>query len=116
MKRALVALALVLALAACGSDDAAPISDDAPAPEAALACIQGKGLDARLEGDSGVLVGDDGPKIRFYLTAAEAAAAQFRGDGEGAEQIGQALLFVEPEVTDEGEELLEDVEACLQEL
>ena len=46
--------------------------------------------DAREDGDTEVVV--DGARIRFYLTAAEAEAAQFRGDGEGAEQIGQAVF------------------------
>jgi predicted small lipoprotein YifL len=111
---ALVALAAA-ALVACGSSDAGPLSDDSDKQAAALACLTDeKGLDAREDGDTEVVV--DGARIRFYLTAAEAEAAQFRGDGEGAEQIGQALLFVEPEVTAEGEELLEDVEACLQDL
>jgi predicted small lipoprotein YifL len=111
---ALVAVAAA-AVAACGSSDAGPLSDDSDKQAAALACLTDeKGLDAREDGDTEVVV--DGARIRFYLTAAEAEAAQFRGDGEGAEQIGQALLFVEPEVTPGGEELLEDVEACLQDL
>ena len=120
MKRPLLLLAvLALGLAACGSDDAAPLADDAPARDVVLACLNDEmGLDARLDGENEIAVGpgESRPRIRFYLTAAEAEAAQFRGDGEGAEQIGQALLFVEPEVSDESEELLEDVEACLQDL
>ncbi len=120
MKRPLLLLpALALGLAACGSDDAAPLSDDAPAAEVVLACLTDQmGLEARLDEENEIFVGrgNEGPRIRFYLTAAEAEAAQFRGDGEGAEQIGQALLFVEPEVTDESEDELEDVEACLQDL
>ena len=118
MRRPLAAALVALAaagLAACGSSDAGPLSDDSDKQAAALACLNDeKGLDAREEGDTEVVV--DGARIRFYLTAAEAEAAQFRGEGEGAEQIGQALLFVEPEVTPEGEDLLEDVEACLQDL
>lgn len=121
VKRPLLLLpALALGLVACGSDDAAPLSDDAPARDVVLACLTDQmGLEARLDGENEIAVGapgESGPHIRFYLTAAEAEAAQFRGDGEGAEQIGQALLFVEPEVTDESEDLLEDVEACLQDL
>ena len=36
------------------------------------------------------MIGDgaDAPRIKFFLTAGEAEAAQFEGDGEGAEQIG----------------------------
>ena len=120
MPRPLVLLLVpALALAACGSDDAAPLSEDAPAREVVLACLTDeKGVEAREDGENDLLVGSEaeGPRIRFYLTAAEAEAAQFRGDGEGAEQIGQALLFVEPEVSEESDDLLEDVEACLQDL
>ena len=54
--------------------------------------------------------------MRFYLTAAEAEAAQFRGTGEGSEQIGSALLFVDPEVDPKTEDILKDVEGCLAEL
>ena len=42
---------------------------------------------------------DAGPKIKFFLTADEAIAEQFRGRGEGAEQIGTALLYVKPETS-----------------
>jgi len=106
---------LTLGLAACGSSDAGPLSDDSDPRGAALTCLADeKGLDAHEKGDNEIVV--DGATIKFYLTAAEAEAASFRGDGEGAEQIGQALLFVQPEVTDKGEKLLENVESCLQSL
>ena len=61
-------------------------------------------------------MGEDGTRIRFFLTAGEAEVAQFRGEAEGTEQIGAALVFVEPEVREDSEELLEDVESCLAEL
>ena len=59
---------------------------------------------------------DESDKPGIYLTAAEAEAAQFRGAGEGAEQIGSALLFVDPEVDPETEDVLKTVEGCLAEL
>jgi hypothetical protein len=111
-----VPLAL-LALAGCGSSDAAPAVDESDKPGTAMACLEEEGIDSRLEGEEeNEVVLESGERIRFYLTAAEAEAAQFRGDGEGAEQIGSALLFVDPELDAETEELLKDVEACLAEL
>jgi hypothetical protein len=108
---------LLLAVAGCGSSDAAPAVDESDKPGTAMACLEEQGIDSRLEGeDENEVVLDSGERIRFYLTAAEAEAAQFRGEGEGAEQIGSALLFVDSEVDPETEEVLEHVEACLADL
>lgn len=108
---------MLLALAGCGSDDAAPVVDESDIPGSALACLEQNDIAATREGEAGNrLVLEAGPSIRFYLTAAEAEAAQFQGRGEGAEQIGSALLFVEQETSEEMDELLEDVEGCLADL
>ena len=117
MKRPLVLLLLLLAIAGCGSDDAAPAVDESDKPGSTVACLEFNGIASHVEGedDEEVLL-DAGPRVRFYLTAAEAEAAQFRGTGEGAEQIGSALLFVDPEVDPKTEEILKDVEGCLAEL
>ena len=120
MKRPLLALPFaVLALAGCGSSDAGPSEDDSDKRAVALNCLtEEKGVDARLGPDDTILLdsGDKAPKIQFFLTADEALSAQFEGNGEGAEQIGAALLFVRPELRDDSEQLLEDVENCLAEL
>lgn len=118
MKRPLIALPLVLlAVAGCGSSDAAPVVDKTDVPGSALACLEFNEIEATREGEAGNRIElEAGPRIRFYLTAAEAEAAQFQGRGEGAEQIGSALLFVEPEVDEETEEILKDVEGCLADL
>ncbi len=118
MKRHLLALPIaLLAFAGCGSSDAAPVVDESDVPGTALACLEENDVAARREGESGnELVLDAGPTIKFYLTAAEAEAAQFQGRGEGAEQIGSALLFVDPELDPETEDVLEDVEGCLADL
>jgi hypothetical protein len=118
VKRSLVTLPLLFAVlvAACGSSDAGGSDDDSDTRSVVLECLtQDKGIDARLGPEDTILLdGDeDTPKIQFFLTAGEAEAAQFEGNGEGSEQIGAALLFVGPEVRDDSEELLEDVENCL---
>jgi hypothetical protein len=118
VKRPLLALPLVLlAASGCGSNDAAPSVDESDLPGTALACLEENGVEATRRGEAQrELVLEAGPRIQFYLTAAEAEAAQFQGRGEGAEQIGSALLFVDPEVDPETEEVLEVTEGCLAEL
>ena len=118
MKRPLLALPLVLlALAGCGSSDAAPEVDESDKPGSTVACLDAEGVPAHVEGkDDDEVVLDAGPHVKFYLTAAAAEAASFQGEGEGAEQIGSALLFVDPEVDPKTEDVLKDVEGCLADL
>jgi hypothetical protein len=116
----LLSLALVPALlAGCsiGSNDAGG-RNDLDDRTAALQCIQDAGIDdARLRGPDGeqeIVIGDgaDAPHVKFFLTAGEAEAEQFQGRGEGAEQIGGALLYV----GNGSDDLLEPVEKCLADL
>jgi hypothetical protein len=107
-----------LALAGCGlgSEDAGG-GDDTDDRTAAITCLEEAGLDARLEGEEGeeeIVIGDsaNAPRIKFFLTAGEAEAEQFQGQGEGAEQIGGALLYV----GDGSDDVLEDAEKCLSDL
>lgn len=120
MKLPLLALALALVMLAasgCGSSDAAPAVDESDVPGTALACLEENGVSATRQGEQdNELVLDAGPRIQFYLTAAAAEAAQFEGQGEGAEQIGSALLFIDPELDPETEEVVEVAEDCLAEL
>jgi hypothetical protein len=113
-------LALPLALVAisgCGSSDAAPKVDKSDLPGSALRCLEANDIPARQTGENGdELELDAGPKIKFYLTADEAIAEQFRGRGEGAEQIGTALLFIPAETSKKNDDLLHDVEICLADL
>jgi hypothetical protein len=115
-----LSLALPLALVAvsgCGSSDATPKVDKSDVPGSALACLESKDIPARQTGENGdELVLAAGPKITFYLTADEAISEQFRGRGEGAEQIGTALLYVPPETSKRNDDLLHDVEVCLASL
>lgn len=113
-----IALAPTL-LAGCslGSEDAGG-GDDLDDRSAAMACLQEAGIDdARLVGpeeEQDIVIGDsaNAPRIKFFLTAGEAEAEQFQGRGEGAEQIGGALLYVR----DGSDDLLEPVEKCLADL
>lgn len=115
----LLSLILLALLPGCGlgSDDAGGGDDDSDKRAVAMECFEQEGVDAHLEGEEGdeeILIGpgDDGPRIRFFLTSGEAEAAQFEGNGEGAEQIGATLLYVR----DGSDELLETVELCLADL
>ena len=113
----LVAAAALAAAAGCGGNgsSASPADKQSDKRGAALACIQEeRGLEARPVGRDAIQVGDAarGPRIQFFLTNGEAEAAQFEGRGEGSEQIGAALLFVRQG----SEQVLEDVEACLDDL
>jgi hypothetical protein len=110
----LLALGCAVAVASgCGGSDSDADPNDKRA--VALECLtEEKELQARLDGEDAILVGDTrtGPRIRFFLTSGEAEAEQFEGRGEGAEHIGNALLF-----TRQGsEEVLAEVENCLDEL
>jgi hypothetical protein len=118
VKRPLLALPFaLLAFAGCGSSDASPGVDKSDLPGSALACLESKHIPAEQTGENGdELELAAGPKIKFYITADEAIAEQFRGRGEGAEQIGTALLFVPPETSDKNDDLLHDVEVCLADL
>jgi hypothetical protein len=117
VRRSLLLLALGAAvLSGCSlkSSDT-KTADDGDNRGAAVTCLtEEKHLDAVEKGDNQILVGDaeTGPRIVFYLTGGQAEAAQFEGDGEGAEQIGSALLFVHKASDD----VLEDVEDCLTSL
>ena len=118
MKRPLLALPLVLlAASGCGSNDAGGNVDKSDLPGSALSCLAANDIPAQRTGENGDEIDvDAGPKIKFFLTADEAIAEQFRGRGEGAEQIGTALLFISPETSKKNDDLLHDVEICLADL
>jgi hypothetical protein len=116
--RALAAVALCSAAVASGcgvSSNGDSGTDPNDKRAAALQCLKDdKDVQARLLGKDSIQVdgSDNGPRIRFFLTPGEAAAQQFLGHGEGAEQINSALLF-----TREGsEDVLQSTEECLNDL
>ena len=119
MKRPLFALpfALLALASGCGSSDAGGNVDKSDLPGTALACLESSDIQAQRTGkDDNELVLDSGPRIKFFLTADEAISEQFRGRQEGTEQIGTALLYVDPETTKQQDDVLHDVELCLSDL
>ena len=99
---------MLLALAGCGSSDAEPGVDEADKRGAAIACLDAKGCRrTRTAGTRTRSCPATGPRVEVLPHRGQAEAAQFEGEGEGAEQIGSALLFVEPEVRRETEDCLE---------
>jgi hypothetical protein len=114
---ALLAAACALLAAGCGSSPKTsgngPDANDKRA--AAVDCLKNQQkLAVTLIGADSLQVGDaaTGPRIKFFLTGGEAEAAQFEGRGEGAEQIGPALLFVRKG----GDDQLQQIETCLDDL
>ena len=96
-----------------GSTGTGPSTNDTRAT--VLECLKTEQqLSARELGKDGIQVGAPATRttIKFFLTNGEAEAAQFEGRGEGAEQIGQTLLFVGKASDAE----LQKVEQCLDDL
>ena len=117
-------LALLLSLtcvaaasSGCGltSSTSSSSSDPNDKRATALLCLKDdKNVPAHLIGTDSIQVDGsaNGPRIRFFLTSGEAAAQQFLGQGEGAEQIKSALLFTRKGSAD----MLQSTEECLADL
>jgi hypothetical protein len=107
-------------LAACGGDEVADSAPPPPDPNdkrgSALYCLKyEKELQAAEVDENAIQVGEDperDPRIEFFVTSGEAEGRQFQGNAQGAEHIGNALLFVR----EGSDDLLEEIEACLQDL
>ena len=109
------ALAFALAASGCSGGDDDSIRQAGPNPNdkraVALACItREKDVPARLVGEKSIQIdGSNAPRVEFFVSSGEAEARQFQGEGQGAEQVGAALLFV-----NEGrDDVLVKVEDCL---
>jgi hypothetical protein len=100
----------------CGLTSGSSSSSDPNDKRAtALQCLkEDKNVPAHLLGSDSIQVDGSasGPRIRFFLTPGEAAARQFLGHGEGAEQIKSALLFTRKGSAD----TLQSTEECLADL
>ena len=112
---ALVAAGVLVLGAGCGDG-----SRDIPAPSAdidandkravTLDCLRQEGFDAREAGEQSLKIdGPGGPRIEFLLSGGESEGQQFKGEAQGAEQIGSTLLFV----GNAGDDELEQIEACV---
>ncbi len=76
-----------------------------------LECIRGTGLPAAIDGPDAIRVGagPGAPRAVFAPDGGTAQGTQIRGDSQGAEVIGSALLF-----TNAGDDaLLGKIEKCL---
>lgn len=76
-----------------------------------LSCMRGEHLKAHFQGANAIRFdgGSGAPQIVFASTPDEAVALQLHGQAEGAEVIGQALLFVHHAPESE----LKAIEKCL---
>ena len=115
MKRLLAALVpLACLLPACGDESGPPNPNDKRG--SALYCLETeKGIAASEVDDNAIQIGSDPdtePRIEFFVTSGEAEGRQYQGNAQGAEHIGNALLFVR----EADDDLLEEIEGCLQDL
>jgi hypothetical protein len=111
---ALLLCGVALVSAGCGSS-VSSTADPNDKRAVALQCLtQDKGVKAHLLGKDSIQVDGSasGPRIKFFITDGEAAAQQFLGDGEGAEQIKSALLYTRKGSDD----VLQSTEDCLDDL
>ena len=102
----------------CGGSESGASGEGAPDPNdkraVAIDCITNDaGLPAQPTGEKSIQVGGPGgARIEFFLSTGEAESQQFKGEAQGAEQVGSTLLFVGRA----GDEELEKIEECLHEL
>lgn len=101
-----------VALAGCGSSDSASSGDEAsPGDKQAitLECLLEEGFEARSVGPTIEIDGPDGPRVEFNVSGGESETRAFKGEAQGAEQLGSTLLFVGPA----GDRELEAIETCV---
>jgi len=107
---ALCAVACVLAgCSSSGTSRYAGISDPGERQAATLVCLEEAGFQPSTV-DGGIEVrGPDGPRIEFNVSGGEAETRAFKGEAQGAMQMGTTLLFV----GSAGDAELEKVEDCV---
>jgi hypothetical protein len=108
---AVIGLLAALGIAGCGSDHGKGDGSYDPR-DGRIACLTGKGLQARKVGDRFVSVSAAGQpplRILFAVTPGDAEALSVSARAQGAEQLGRALLFV----GNASEPLLTKIEGCL---
>lgn len=102
-----------LALAAGGCGASASPSTGAPNPsqkqEFTRLCLVDEGFDAKSVGEVIQIDGPAGPRVEFNISGGESETRAFKGEAQGAEQIGSTLLFVESA----DDAALEKIETCV---
>lgn len=85
-----------VALAGCGSSDSGSGGSANPSDKQAvtLECLAEKGFAARSVGATIEIDGPEGPRVEFNVSGGESETRAFKGEAQGAEQIGSTLLFV----------------------
>ncbi len=104
--------ATTVALAGCGSSDSTSADGTAsPGDKQAvtLECLVEEGFEARSVGPTIEIDGPDGPRVEFNVSSGESETRAFKGEAQGAEQLGSTLLFVGP--ADDRE--LDAIEECV---
>lgn len=115
MKRrstAATACALLCLLAGCsssGSSRYAGITDVAQRQALTVDCLEEAGFNARSDGEAIEVDGPDGPRIEFNISGGESETRAFKGEAQGAMQMGTTLVFVGAA----GDPELEKVEDCV---
>jgi len=77
--------------------------------EVTRACLEKEGFDAQSVGEAIQIEGPNGPRVEFNISGGESETRTFKGEAQGAEQIGSTLLFVGPANDDE----LKKIETCV---
>lgn len=115
---ALLAACTLCLTAGCGGSESDASGEQGPDPNdkraVAIDCITNEaGLPAQPTGEKSIQVGGPGgARVEFFLSTGEAESQQFKGEAEGAEQVGATLLFVGQAEDEE----LEKIEQCLSDL
>lgn len=107
----LFALAIGLGGAGCGAGGAAPpeVSDPDAKQEVTRVCLVEEGFNARSVGEAIEIDGPEGPRVEFNISAGESETRTFKGEAQGAMQIGSTLVFVGPADDEE----LKKIETCV---
>ena len=103
---------LACALTGCSSTQSsryAGITDPGERQAATVECLEEAGFEPRSVNEAIEVAGRDGPRIEFNISGGESETRAFKGEAQGAMQIGTTLLFV----GSAGDAELEKVEDCV---
>lgn len=102
-------LCVVVGCSSSGDSRYAGITDPVERQALTVECLERAGFETRSEGEAIEIDGPDGPRVEFNISGGESETRAFKGEAQGAEQIGTTLLFVGS--ADDPE--LEKVEDCV---